>query len=710
MIKFKTLSLKNFLSFGNKETVVNLNTDLVTLIMGLNKDVGSSGYSRNGVGKSTIFQAIVYCLYGEGINTIKADDFVNITNKKNMLVKLELEVDGMEITIKRGRKPNKLEVLHNGEPYSRHSAGTIDETIEEILGMDSNIFLNTVILSSNVNPFMNLKPAAQRDFMEKLLSLDTLAIRAKALKVMSKDNDVEIKLEEQNKSNFIQNLERTRRKIEDMESRHGQWITDHELKVEKLRKAFQKLSTIDVDHQLEISERNSEVIIKANDIKKEIDDLESQLRAKISEIKTEHSVELNKVLVEENEGKDFFHSELAEKLDALAKDKEAEFEAISTFKDELASISTALSKKLNKLEELMKDVKKLEREKKSLDKGECPFCAQPYTSEDKVEEIHDHLEDLEKHQDELSKDAEKLDAQHEHCEAEYKKRFKEHKAKYAALEDEIRSEYDEALESFLSDISAEKKRIKRDTDVDIKNLEQEFDEKRKSLRESYETLMAKIEEVEYDRDECSRIIADLRNTKERLAEAESEENPFTDQLENLRDEIEEYDESKIQDLVKRQEHYKILIKLLTDSKSFIRKSLIEQYVPFINNAANGYLAELEASHMININNDLSVDLIYMNKSMSYGNLSNGERMRVNVAVSLAFRDLLDMSGRSFNLLAIDELLDNGLDGAGFFNVFKLLKNKTGKSVFIISHRDELISEVDSVITVEKSKGFSHILQ
>jgi DNA repair exonuclease SbcCD ATPase subunit len=626
-----------------------------------------------------------------------------------MLVKLELEVDGMDLTIKRGRKPNKLEVLHNGEPYSRHSAGTIDETIEQIIGMDTNIFLNTVMLSSNVNPFMNLKPAAQRDFMEKLLSLDTLALRAKALKAMSKDNDVEIKLEEQNKDNFIQNLERTKRKIEDMERRHGQWITDHESKVEKLRNAFQKLSAIDVDTQLEISERNSEIIIKANDIKKEIDDLETQLKATISEIKTEHSAELNGILADENEGKDVFHTELTEKLDALTKEKEAEFETISEFKDELASISSTLTKKLGKLEGLMTETKKLEREKKSLDKGECPFCNQPYTSHDKIEEINEHLEDLENLQEELSKAAEELDEQHELRESEYKKRLKDHKAKYAAHEDEIRSEHTEALENFLADIRAEKNRIQHDTDVDIENARKEISVRRSALQKKYDDIMSKVEEVEHDRDDCNRIISDLRNTKERLEEAESEENPFTDQLEVLNDEIEDYDDSKMENLVKRQEHYKILIKLLTDSKSYIRKSLIDQYVPFINNAANGYLAELEASHMININNDLTVDLIYMNKSMSYGNLSNGERMRVNVAVSLAFRDLLDMSGRSFNLLAIDELLDNGLDGAGFFNVFKLLKNKTGKSVFIISHRDELIAEVDKVITVEKTKGFSHIL-
>jgi len=76
-IKFKKLSIQNFLSFGQKPTVVDLDSSTNTLIVGENRDVGSEGYSKNGVGKSTIFQALTWVIYNEGISSIKQDAFVN---------------------------------------------------------------------------------------------------------------------------------------------------------------------------------------------------------------------------------------------------------------------------------------------------------------------------------------------------------------------------------------------------------------------------------------------------------------------------------------------------------------------------------------------------------------------------------------------------------------------------------------------------------
>ena len=151
-----------------------------------------------------------------------------------------------------------------------------------------------------------------------------------------------------------------------------------------------------------------------------------------------------------------------------------------------------------------------------------------------------------------------------------------------------------------------------------------------------------------------------------------------------------------------------MVKLLTDNKSFIRKNLIDQYIPFINDHISHYLQILDLPHRIEINSDLTVSIIYMNEKLSYGGLSNGEKNRVNLAVSLAFRSFIADSINTFNFIGIDELLDNGLDSSGFYGVFKILKNMKNTSVFLISHREELITEADSVITVKKQHGFSTI--
>ena len=118
----------------------------------------------------------------------------------------------------------------------------------------------------------------------------------------------------------------------------------------------------------------------------------------------------------------------------------------------------------------------------------------------------------------------------------------------------------------------------------------------------------------------------------------------------------------------------ILCPSLTDNKSFVRKNLLDQYVPYINQRISHYTEQLDLPHRVVINNDLTVDMTYMTKSVSYGNMSNGERGRLNFSVSMAFRDLLSVSGHNFNLLGIDELLDNGIDQSGFHAIFKTLKD------------------------------------
>ena len=160
---------------------------------------------------------------------------------------------------------------------------------------------------------------------------------------------------------------------------------------------------------------------------------------------------------------------------------------------------------------------------------------------------------------------------------------------------------------------------------------------------------------------------------------------------------------------KKENHYKMLVKLLTDNKSFVRKNLLDQYVPFINTKIEGYLDKLELPHRIAIQNDLTVDIQYMMNSVSYGNMSNGEKGRTNFAVSMAFNDLMSVSGHHFNFLGVDELFDGqGMDSAGMYAVWKILKDKSD-SIFVITHREELLSEADEIMTIVKENGFSKVM-
>ncbi len=107
MITFKNITMKNFMSCGNVSQAVSFDNSELTLVLGNNVDLGGSG-SKNGVGKSTILNAISFALYGSALTNIKKDNMVNITNNKNMVVSFEFTKGNTTYKIERGRKPVSL--------------------------------------------------------------------------------------------------------------------------------------------------------------------------------------------------------------------------------------------------------------------------------------------------------------------------------------------------------------------------------------------------------------------------------------------------------------------------------------------------------------------------------------------------------------------------------------------------------------------------
>ena len=106
---------------------------------------------------------------------------------------------------------------------------------------------------------------------------------------------------------------------------------------------------------------------------------------------------------------------------------------------------------------------------------------------------------------------------------------------------------------------------------------------------------------------------------------------------------------------------------------------------------------------------MSVEITQLGQDLDFDNLSRGERNRVIISLSLAFRDVWESLYQKVNILMIDELLDNGLDAAGVDCSLSILKNKTRTSksnIWLISHREDLISRVNSIFKVVKENGFT----
>jgi len=205
-----------------------------------------------------------------------------------------------------------------------------------------------------------------------------------------------------------------------------------------------------------------------------------------------------------------------------------------------------------------------------------------------------------------------------------------------------------------------------------------------------------------------------RNTLEGLQkDLESkrvDENPYNDQIEELRNSaIQEISWDIINDLTRVKEHQEFLYKLLTNKDSFIRKKIIDQNLAFLNQRLTYYLSSLGLPHLVEFQNDLSVIITQLGQDLDFDNLSRGERNRLILSMSFAFRDVWENLYQSINLLFIDELVDSGMDTSGVENSIRVLKKMTrerDKNVFLISHKDELISRVNQVLKVVKENGFT----
>ena len=186
--------------------------------------------------------------------------------------------------------------------------------------------------------------------------------------------------------------------------------------------------------------------------------------------------------------------------------------------------------------------------------------------------------------------------------------------------------------------------------------------------------------------------------------------PYVEQIESLQTTaLEEINFDNINTLTKLNEHQDFLLKLLTSKDSFIRKRIIEQNLSYLNHRLAYYLEKLALPHEVKFRSDLEVDITQLGQEFDFDNLSRGERNRLILGLSWAFRDVYESLNKPINLLFIDEMIDSGMDANGVDSALALLKIKARenrKNIFLISHRDELVGRVNNILQVVKENGFT----
>lgn len=197
-----------------------------------------------------------------------------------------------------------------------------------------------------------------------------------------------------------------------------------------------------------------------------------------------------------------------------------------------------------------------------------------------------------------------------------------------------------------------------------------------------------------------------RSLESRAAETD----PYGEQIEEMQGQaLQTVSYDTINDLTRLQEHQDFLLKLLTSKDSFVRKKIIDQNLSYLNSRLTHYLDRIGLPHTVKFQNDLSVSIEELGRDLDFDNLSRGERTRLILSMSWAFRDVWESLYHPINLLFIDELMDNGLDSQGVESGLALLKKMSRerhKSIWLVSHRDELAGRVENILKVVKEHGFT----
>ena len=286
MIKIKDLTVRNFMSVGNQTQAVDFNREQLTLVLGENLDQGGddSG-SRNGTGKTTIINALSYALYGKALTNIRANNLINKTNSKGMLVTLHFEKNNVDYRIERGRGPNLLKFFVDEQEQdltdeSQGDSRKTQEFINNLLDMSHDMFKHIVALNTYTEPFLSMRQNDQRAIIEQLLGITILSEKAEHLKEQTKNTKDAI-TEETLKINAVQSAnEKIQTTIDSLSNTQRAWLSKKEQDCTKLQSGIAELEKLDIEAELESHEKLSNWTQHNNAIsalKKELSTLEPAL-------------------------------------------------------------------------------------------------------------------------------------------------------------------------------------------------------------------------------------------------------------------------------------------------------------------------------------------------------------------------------------------------------------------------------------------------
>lgn len=601
-ILFKKLELHNFMSFED-EVFDFENQKGLNLICGKNMDIPGS---KNGAGKSTIFNALCYSLFGEMPNKIKNEHIKNkYTTDKDVRVVIYFDIEDLSYKIASGLNKNSsfcnvYQLISDEEiDLTKSSIVETHKFIEnEILHFDMSIFLRTIMLTSdNQYNFFRLKKQDKKEFIEKLfdisifgdiynlihkdiLSFDkkVLAIQNRLIVLNNSDEDYKEHIKEYDEAkqqNIINLNNELKLLLDEKNTLDSQTISVNNIEIEKLELASNKIS---------------------NEIRK----LDDKIRTINNEIsKNEMSISNNNEQINIRNNLITKHSGVLEKLCDDCKTIFSEYYNLNKIKTEIEKLNSLNIKKIKENEKLTNDRVK-------------------------------HKETIKKYSEKTNLIADKI-----------------------------------------------------------------F-----NLTNSFRTLSNKINEIN------SKILI----FQDKINNENNSINPYVKLYEDNLKSIQK--ETNDLNTIKDKYNYLKFAEHIV-SQDTLKKFIIKDLIHLLNSKITFYLNKLGSNYSCIFDENMNYTFKTIGGTCEYDSFSSGERMRLNIAVSFAFRDFMaTRSNILSNILILDEYIDSNIDSLAIEGIINILKEYIliyNQNIFVISHRKEIDNSIfNNIIQVQKSNNISKI--
>jgi len=598
-LDFKKIEIHSFMSFEDEVFEFDAHKG-VTLIRGLNKDIPEE---TNGAGKTTIFAALTYALFGQTHEDINNKNVVNRYAKdKDMRLVLEFDVDGKRYKIVRGLAKGKqsyLELYMFDEDITKSSIAETQDFIErELIRCDMSIFLRTVMLTASQDyNFYKMKKADKKDFVEKLFDISVFGDIYQKIHRDILDLDKNI-MSRQNRLIVLNRSE------DDYKTRMAKHDSARKTKLKTLLESVSAIQKQYDTLKAKEVKANTEETAKLEDAVNKLQDAKSKLQISVNDLSAKNS-----------------KIELA--LHKLAASKENRLSVISKYSELISKL--------------------------------CDDCRPVVSGYYKLDQYEKEVADI----DEKS--------------------------------------------ATLTETFAQNESKRKDAKSKIDKLDTKLTEANSKIRTLTEAFNKANRELILLESKISSMNSDIKKT-------ESEANPFVDLYKTNRANIDAENDA----LAKIEAKYKYL-KFAEGivSQETLRKFIIADLIGLLNNKIKMYLTKMGSRYTVVFDSDMNYEFVTTGGECQFGNFSGGEKYRIMIATSFAFRDFMSIrNGLNTNILVCDEFFDSAISSACLRHITDILKGYVDdykQNVYIITQRQELEpSMIDNLIQVVKQNDISRI--